>query len=46
MGLKFRAEFFPPMVKLLCLGDVRILIIEQLKIRFKRGEIPGLSAAV
>lgn len=35
MGLKFRAEFFPPLVKLLCSGDVRILIIEQIKIRFK-----------
>ena len=34
MRPKFRAEFFPPLVKLLCSGDVRILVIEEIKIRF------------
>jgi len=48
MELKFRAEFFPLLVKLLCSGDVRILIIEEIKIRFSgsKGRIPDLSAAV
>ena len=34
IGLKFTAESFLPLVKLLCSGDVRILTIEEIKIRF------------